>query len=230
MSGYLQRLATSASNPERRLQPLVSALYGPRHEPVGKEETAVLAPRPAAATLDTKATTDAANPRPRALAVDQPAEPASLLVEATTVRPPEKTPSMRAKPAPQQERIAEAEALKPQQGPSIVRPGATQKLLVSEDFVARFEKPDELPQQRAVANTRSGENPAGAPLNPPRAPLPAVRSGQLAAQNGGDEIQIHIGRIEVIAAQQIAPRPAPGPTRRGPTLEDYLKRHDRRAT
>jgi hypothetical protein len=49
------------------------------------------------------------------------------------------------------------------------------------------------------------------------------------AQRGGDEIQIHIGRIEVIAVPQQAQRPAPARTQHGETLEAYLKRHDRRS-
>jgi hypothetical protein len=44
-----------------------------------------------------------------------------------------------------------------------------------------------------------------------------------------DEIQIHIGRIEVTAVQAAAPRaPAARPGKSGPSLEDYLQRRDRR--
>lgn len=39
-----------------------------------------------------------------------------------------------------------------------------------------------------------------------------------------DDIQIHIGRIEVIAAPPAAPAPPPAPARKTMTLEDYLRR------
>jgi hypothetical protein len=39
-----------------------------------------------------------------------------------------------------------------------------------------------------------------------------------------DEIEIHIGRIEVTAVAQAAVRPAPQPARKALNLEEYLKR------
>ncbi len=50
-----------------------------------------------------------------------------------------------------------------------------------------------------------------------------------AASRGSEEIQIHIGRIEVIAIPQQAQRAAPAKTQRGESLEAYLKRHERRS-
>jgi hypothetical protein len=44
-----------------------------------------------------------------------------------------------------------------------------------------------------------------------------------------DEIQIHIGRIEVTAAPPAAVRPAPKPERKALSLDDYLKRKRGRA-
>jgi hypothetical protein len=44
-----------------------------------------------------------------------------------------------------------------------------------------------------------------------------------------DEIQIHIGRIEVTAVQAASPRPAAAkPQRRVPSLDEYLRRRDGR--
>jgi hypothetical protein len=43
-----------------------------------------------------------------------------------------------------------------------------------------------------------------------------------------DEIQIHIGRIEVTAVTQAAPRPAPPPARKSISLDEYLQRGERR--
>ena len=49
-----------------------------------------------------------------------------------------------------------------------------------------------------------------------------------AAKNEPDEIQIHIGRIEVTAVPQTSHRTASKPVRKGITLEEYLKGRDRR--
>jgi hypothetical protein len=49
------------------------------------------------------------------------------------------------------------------------------------------------------------------------------------ASRGAQDIEIHIGRIEVIAVAQQPQRAAPARTQRGETLEAYLKRHDRRS-
>jgi hypothetical protein len=44
-----------------------------------------------------------------------------------------------------------------------------------------------------------------------------------------DEIQIHIGRIEVTAVPPVPARPAPVPNRKSPSLDEYLKRRPGRA-
>jgi hypothetical protein len=49
------------------------------------------------------------------------------------------------------------------------------------------------------------------------------------AEQHGDEIQIHIGRIEVIAMPPPAPRPIPVPVRKSQTLDEYLRRGSGRA-
>jgi hypothetical protein len=49
-----------------------------------------------------------------------------------------------------------------------------------------------------------------------------------AAKNGSDEIQIHIGRIEVTAVPPPAATPRPKRVAKGPSLQEYLKRRDRR--
>jgi len=49
------------------------------------------------------------------------------------------------------------------------------------------------------------------------------------ADRGVQDIEIHIGRIEVIAVPQQPQRTAPARTQHGETLDAYLKRHDRRS-
>ncbi|WP_233855836.1 hypothetical protein [Paraburkholderia sp. HD33-4] len=63
----------------------------------------------------------------------------------------------------------------------------------------------------------------------PTAKLPA-RDGPSALRRPSTpdtgDIQIHIGRIEVMAAPPMAPRPAATPVRRTMSLDEYLKRRD----
>jgi hypothetical protein len=49
------------------------------------------------------------------------------------------------------------------------------------------------------------------------------------AGRGVQDIEIHIGRIEVIAVPQQQQRPAPARAQHGESLDAYLKRHDRRS-
>ena len=56
-----------------------------------------------------------------------------------------------------------------------------------------------------------------------------ARLQQARAEQHGDEIQIHIGRIEVTAMPPAAPRPMPVPARKTQTLDEYLRRGTGRA-
>ena len=55
------------------------------------------------------------------------------------------------------------------------------------------------------------------------------RTAQPQAEQRGDEIQIHIGRVEVIAMPAVAPRAAPAPARKSQTLDEYLRQGRGRA-
>ena len=69
---------------------------------------------------------------------------------------------------------------------------------------------------------------AAAPAEPPRLAGQRERNGAAkvpAAPREPDEINIHIGRIEVTAAQPPPLRPAPKAQRKAPSLDDYLRRH-----
>jgi len=52
--------------------------------------------------------------------------------------------------------------------------------------------------------------------------LPAER--QAAEQRQAEDVQIHIGRIEVVAVPQSAPRPVVTPVRKALSLDEYLRR------
>jgi hypothetical protein len=102
----------------------------------------------------------------------------------------------------------------------------------------------------SAADRYSPHTPEGSPrtsnpqaLEPlmPRAMTPTMQradetdhSGRLARHlrsqsREADEIQIHIGRIEVTAVPPAPARPAPVPNRKSPSLDDYLKRRPGRA-
>jgi hypothetical protein len=62
-----------------------------------------------------------------------------------------------------------------------------------------------------------------------RALIGANAQARRAAPPPSEDIQIHIGRIEVIAVPPPAPRPAPAPVRKGLTLDEYLSGGNGRA-
>jgi hypothetical protein len=66
---------------------------------------------------------------------------------------------------------------------------------------------------------------SGAPKKDPI----AVPRRAAASRSEPDEIQIHIGRIEVTAVPQALPRPAPAPPSKSINLDEYLKRGRGRA-
>jgi hypothetical protein len=51
----------------------------------------------------------------------------------------------------------------------------------------------------------------------------AVSRSTSSLREAGD-IQIHIGRIEVMAVAPVSPRPPPAPRQTSPSLSDYLNR------
>jgi hypothetical protein len=77
-----------------------------------------------------------------------------------------------------------------------------------------------------------GNVPRSRPPEVLRDRVPAARDGEKKishpAGRDRDEIQIHIGRIEVTAVPQAPARPAPRPARKTLSLDEYLKRGDRR--
>jgi hypothetical protein len=62
---------------------------------------------------------------------------------------------------------------------------------------------------------------------PPRRKSPHLPWSSTSTSRGADEIQINIGRIEVTAMPQAAPRPAP-PVRKSINLDEYLSRRNGR--
>jgi hypothetical protein len=89
--------------------------------------------------------------------------------------------------------------------------------------------PSAKPSSQPYRPLRPGDAEAQAikasdPGRQPQTAQPARHSGAQA-----DDIQIHIGRIEVLAVPQAAPRPATIAARKGQSLDEYLSRRNGRA-
>ena len=80
------------------------------------------------------------------------------------------------------------------------------------------QQPRKEPELRTIAAQVNARRQQQAPVSQPSRPAPAQP----------EEIQIHIGRIEVLAVPQAAPRPAAAPVRKGLSLDDYLSRRNGR--
>ncbi len=251
MKGFLQRIAAAAIRPEPRLKPLVGSIYaGDQGIDFAEEKPSLLldpphAIRPHAPSqlaperIETRIT-HAHEPSPREtpvhheplIAMPQPFPP-SLASVVSQLTAPKQTVSVPATHAPQQSGSKET-AVETAPSPSLpaqhsgrtearsqppatisVASGASQQ---SERRVAQF-----MP----IATNRELRQPAASTA---KNLIPQLVPRQTAAQaNTSEEIQIHIGRIEVIAV----PPPgtaAPAASRsRATSLDDYLKRRNGRA-
>jgi hypothetical protein len=78
--------------------------------------------------------------------------------------------------------------------------------------------PTNEPDARTIAAQINAKR-QQAPISQPSRPVQAQP----------EEIQIHIGRIEVLAVPQVASRPAATPARKGLNLDDYLSRRNGRS-
>jgi hypothetical protein len=247
MKGYLQRLVASASRPERRVRPFVGSIYAE-----GARETSMEEARPMMAGQIAE---DAARV-PAARATE--AQPIRASREAAAIEPlgasrpyapepPRFTPLLPRKDAETGAGILQIEdarldSLAPlHRQPEI----ATRKQEPEREALLLETRVSSQPLvlQPPMLEERSGEwSPeAGAPLVPIREPLrktsaqEARRESQQQAasrapeRGANEEIQIHIGRIEVIAAPPPPARAAAAPARRFTSLDDYLKRRDGRA-
>lgn len=75
---------------------------------------------------------------------------------------------------------------------------------------ARAESPEEEGNERRVTA--------------PNASSSVAMGAASAVVGGGNDVHIHIGRIEVVAVPPAAPRPVAAPQRKGPSLDEYLRR------
>jgi hypothetical protein len=247
MKGYLQRLAASVAEPRPSLHPLVGSIFPGTMRAAAAGD---LHESDAVTSVAADGTGQAAQEQPRSAA--DPARRRVPEAEAPVGQPPAITPLalheifrplMPRRPdaaeiplAAREPADAAVPALPVPADPGdAVRPSSagSRKDLVSTPIADALRldplvaaDPPASSREREIAPTparRPRETPGVAPGDaarravPPR-PLPAV-----------DDIQIHIGRVEVIALAPAAARPAAPPARKAMSLDEYLRRRDGRA-
>jgi hypothetical protein len=218
MTGFVQRLAAGATRARPRLHPLVGSIFGPV-----APEAAALPEIDRLVEIERGSISPALPVRARARA---PADRSSP--EAVRAKPP----------AESQGQSPVTEAFQP-----LVVPPPEGNLSALSEIIGRLAPtaaatlPDEPavaaePKPLAVAAPRPVGSRRSETVLPARnEPIPVPR--QLGAsprrERGAEDIQIHIGRIEVIAVPPPVAAPKTAPAPKAMSLDDYLSRRNRGA-
>lgn len=239
MSSYLERLATSARTASSRIAPLVRPMY--LAPPISPEAPGTSLKRPDDETLPqslqpaNEAMNAGQSPRLAPGALPSPAAPdfEPLLPE---LRPPEvfappppadpDRPALRSLPArPAAARARSAASGETSEPEPTSSPAPRSGPVVTDRGPRRARDRGEnsdtssIPRAPRVAAAPriAGPRPASTPRR--------TFGGNQRERRGADEIQIHIGRVEVVALAPPQPPPAPAPERerRALRLDDYLR-------
>jgi hypothetical protein len=215
MSGYLQRLVQTASQPVQSVHPFAGSIFasshGNRESSVETEGFVVATPpinRPTGPTLQPQTFTHRnAQPEIVPLREYRPIAPVGiaplLQTESETNALPFQEEQFAHRPRPS---ASQEESKVERVSPHLTPQSEFHPLMPQQPFVA---EPD-LSQAPYKAKTlASGDN-----------------RRSVAADRTNNDIQIHIGRIEVTAVHPPAPRAAKTPDR-GPSLDAYLNRRAR---
>ena len=222
MSGYLQRLARSVMQPSERVHPMVGSVFSASANQ-GETEVSTLSFGPAARSPhqqspERKPEQNVGKPHPSPFMkpddLPRPAQQLPASNEATsTPSQPVKAPENNSV-APEREPVLAARLAQEREAtqPTVYAPLMPMTEVRSEAKLI----PKILPQ--------IAPHPA-APTRRDKSKVEAIRS----AEHEADDIQIHIGRIEVLAVPPAPPvvRPAKS-AHKAPSLDDYLKHRDRR--
>jgi hypothetical protein len=218
VSGYLQRLAAGARKPESAIHPIVGALFS--------------APQ-AAASLETPLDEERVSPRERS-------EP---LHEAVSMPPHEQAELRPHITAPARANQSTAGVIADAQPPA----GSARSITIGEGPVSanrydqgevraesakgerEAEKINALSDYVPLIPTSLTPSPPVVVAVPSTGPTADSTRSSAAPSRPADEVEIHIGRIEVTAVHPSPIRAAPAKSpRRAVTLDDYLKRRDGR--
>jgi hypothetical protein len=225
MSHFLERVAATVIQPKARLHPMLGSIFAPttlcspaesvpaeistqtvaphRQEPTHFDATShAFASHPFESHAFEFPATPHEDSSParsnRSPAADQPLLPA--FVSPTDLRG-----STRAHPSVEDSAFESSKPAGADHSPSL---SPYQPLIAASQQPPPKLQPRESPPTSVAARTSAAE---------------AARRAQ-PAQREADEIHIHIGRIEVAAIAQTAPRPAAAAARRSLNLDEYLRR------
>ena len=222
MSGYLQRLARSVMQPVETVHPLVGSVFS---APESRSE-------PDAPSWNTASAEQPELQKPQRQeqeAQDEKSRPAPLIAQNEVASP--------SQPVPGRNSNSAATSLPPPS--NATQPQAsrtTERTQAGETPPAQeIEVPRESPYTPLIAVS---------PLRSDRRARPEVASSFVApnaqrkpkadavprAEREPDEIQIHIGRIEVSAVPQAPPATAVRVSRKASSLDEYLRRRDGRTS
>jgi hypothetical protein len=231
MSGYLQRLIATASGAQSSVRPLVRAGYSPS-VPDWSDE-------PVSSVLDGHVNS--------AYQFEPAAKTAAARESGSDIADDESSEERRGVPA-HQIAIPRVSAFEPLLRTENTRPESSDDIAASPGMESA--EVESLPTRAAVRASRTEQThgPTAktteySPLrsatrvgsrsdradsdtqkqNPPKLPKSAPESRSAPSATAADEIQIHIGRIEVTAVPVVRPAPQK-PVNRGPSLQEYLKR------
>jgi hypothetical protein len=269
MSGYLQRMVSSAMSPGGSIRPILGSVFSPttyRSTPedirgkgsvssslIGTEHAAPLADRglePGLSADPVPEETTIFNPsvnespqrsvRSRLSSLDmsmgdvrsdEPPNPTSqhkyeIVTKGAGLQPLSRTVT------PVSGNAKQNESREP-----VSEPADTLAARAKKSDVEKSEAADKIRYQPLMTTpVSSADGPLGSwrvssPLTPDvrKEVKGDVSSSSGSPQREPDEIQIHIGRIEVTAVPQAMPRPAPPPLRKSISLDDYLKRGEARS-
>jgi hypothetical protein len=257
MSGYLHRMAARALRPQPSVHPFVESIFSvPRREdpveplvqrvipqptaeqssdapqtsasPVGppvaqRTTTSPREDRPPFQPLLPQQVISAGLPPMRAAVNPKPSQAARPTAEATRKDHPETSPEVafRFEHIVSERRSASEARVVPEGIGAQEMRAAPEAAIVSQAHIV----PDDPARTALAPVVKRRLSPRSAGLWPKQELAPASRTPQPPA----DDIQIHIGRIEVVALPQPAPRPAPAPTRKGMNLDEYLSRRNGRS-
>jgi len=213
MSGYFQRLAQSVTQPTQRVHPMVGSFFAPVSQETDSEPS-----------LEFTQTSARAHTAEIERNTAEPIEERKEEHQQATV--PLNRPLM--VPERVESRVHE-------QRPSETQMESPVKVVREERTVTTHADTHGTAAQKAFTPLMpvvAKAVPAAAPLTTqplPKAARKADKPASAAAQRDADDIQIHIGRVEVIA---VPPTPAPvaakAPRKSASSLDEYLRRRDRR--
>jgi hypothetical protein len=242
MSNFLQRVASTVIRPQVKLQPIQGSIFAPTNlstsaEPFSEQAEATSR---GVALGDFSSRFHNAQVADRAsnLAVGEDGPLASTPASryATGNRTDEQGADMPLLPL----RFARANAVS--ESPGGIRPPSRaqepsrgdvgsespESPVASRPMISDQYQPLLVHKQTASAPLQPRQGAPSLQASPQGARSNAIRRAP-AAQREADEIHIHIGRIEVAAIAQAAPRPPAAPARKTVNLEEYLRRGDGRA-